>query len=338
MLFEKQYILTETVTTETRYRTETRTGYYTDADGNLQSYEYDVQVPYTYYICTVRLENFNLSHVPVYIMSQDQLSLYAMYMATLGNRPDLFGGSEYIGKYYTADYEKYEIPQEELEDAQFTAIIKEAEKYLGYPYVWGGSTPATSFDCSGFVSYVYNNCGVGWSFGQAGRFGAAAGICTRVSAANLRPGDLVFFQGTYDTAGASHVGIYVGNNMMLHCGDPIQYTSLNSSYWQSHFLAYGRLYLRPDLTERSQKMNPKITKLKAERAKNDEKIAALRSRNRELDESIVELENTDIIGLARATGMSMEELAQFLTQLKRGGAPFITPNTKEDTDYVHEEE
>ena len=240
MLFEKQYILTETVTTETRYRTETRTGYYTDAEGNLHSYEYTVQVPYTYYICTVKLENFNLSHVPVYIMSQDQLSLYAMYMATLGNRPDLFGGSEYIGKYYTADYEKYEIPPEALEDAQFAAIIKEAEKYLGYPYVWGGSSPATSFDCSGFVSYVYNNCGVGWSFGRLGAEGLRQ-LCTRVSAANVRPGDLVFFQGTYDTTGASHVGIYVGNNMMLHCGDPIQYASLNSSYWQSHFLAYGRV-------------------------------------------------------------------------------------------------
>ena len=127
MLFEKQYILTETVTTETRYRSETRTGYYTDAEGNLHSYEYTVQVPYTYYICTVKLENFNLSHVPVYIMSQDQLSLYAMYMATLGNRPDLFCGSEYIGKYYTADYEKYEIPPEALEDEQFAAIIMEAE-------------------------------------------------------------------------------------------------------------------------------------------------------------------------------------------------------------------
>lgn len=240
MLFEKQYILTETVVTETRYRTETRTGYYTDAEGNLHSYEYTVQVPYTYYICTVKLENFNLSHVPVYIMSQDQLSLYAMYMATLGNRPDLFGGSEYIGKYYTADYEKYEIPPEALEDEQFAAIIKEAEKYLGYPYVWGGSSPATSFDCSGFVSYVYNNCGVGWSFGRLGAEGLRQ-LCTRVSAANVRPGDLVFFQGTYDTTGASHVGIYVGNDMMLHCGDPIQYTSLNSSYWQSHFLAYGRV-------------------------------------------------------------------------------------------------
>ena len=239
-LFEKQYILTETVSTETRYRTETHIGYYTDENGNLQSYEYEAEVHYTWYICHVELENFNLSHVPVYIMSQDQLSLYAMYMATLGNRPDLFGGSEYIGKYYTADYEKYEIPPEALEDEQFAAIIKEAEKYLGYPYVWGGSSPATSFDCSGFVSYVYNNCGVGWSFGRLGASGLL-GICTRVSAANLRPGDLVFFQGTYDTAGASHVGIYVGNDMMLHCGDPIQYTSLNSSYWQSHFLAYGRL-------------------------------------------------------------------------------------------------
>ena len=127
-----------------------------------------------------------------------------------------------------------------LTEGQFAAIIMEAEKYLGYPYVWGGSSPATSFDCSGFVSYVYNNCGVGWSFGRLGASGLL-GICTRVSAANVRPGDLVFFQGTYDTAGASHVGIYVGNNMMLHCGDPIQYASLNSSYWQSHFLAYGRV-------------------------------------------------------------------------------------------------
>ena len=240
MLFEKQYILTETVTTETRYRAETHTGYYTDAEGNLHSYEYDVQVPYTYYICTVKLENFNLSHVPVHIMSHNQLSMYAVYMSVLGNRPDLFPGSPYVNRYYHTQYEKYEIPPEALEDAQFAAIIKEAEKYLGYPYVWGGSSPATSFDCSGFVSYVYNNCGVGWSFGRLGASGLL-GICTRVSAANLRPGDLVFFQGTYDTTGASHVGIYVGNNMMLHCGDPIQYASLNSSYWQSHFLAYGRL-------------------------------------------------------------------------------------------------
>ncbi|NCB52548.1 MAG: NlpC/P60 family protein [Clostridia bacterium] len=244
-LFDKQYILTETVTTETRYRTETRTGHYTYYDPYLEEYvteeyEYDVQVPYTYYICTVELENFNLSHVPVYIMSQDQLSMYAMYMATLGNRPDLFASSSYVGKYYGTDYEKYDIPPEALEDEQFAAMITEAEKYLGYPYVWGGSSPSTSFDCSGFVSWVVNNCGVGWSVGRLGASGLL-GICTRVSAANVRPGDLIFFQGTYDTTGASHVGIYVGNNMMIHCGDPIQYTSISSSYWQQHFLAYGRM-------------------------------------------------------------------------------------------------
>ena len=240
MLFEKQYILTETVETEIRYRTETRTDYYIDEDGYLQSYDYDVEVPYTYYICTVTLENFNLSHVPVYVMSQEQLSRYAMYMATLGNRPDLFGISAYVGRYYDAEYEKYEIPPEALEDEQFAAIIKEAEKYLGFPYVWGGSSPATSFDCSGFVSYVYNNCGVGWSFGRLGAEGLRQ-LCTRVSSANVKPGDLIFFQGTYDTTGASHVGIYVGNNTMLHCGDPIQYSDISSPYWQQHFYQFGRL-------------------------------------------------------------------------------------------------
>lgn len=245
MLFDKQYILTETVTTETRYRTETRTGTYTYTDPDtgetiIEEYEYEVQVPYTYYICNVTLENFNLSHVPVYIMSQDQLSMYATYMSTLGNRPDLFPDSAYVNRYYNTEYEDYEIPAEALSDPQFAAMMEEAEKYLGYPYVWGGSSPSTSFDCSGFVSWVVNNCGVGWNIGRLGASGLL-GICTRVSASNVRPGDLVFFEGTYDTTGASHVGIYVGNNRMLHCGDPIQYADLTSSYWQHHFLAYGRL-------------------------------------------------------------------------------------------------
>ena len=245
MLFEKQYILTETVETETRYRTETRTGTtsYTDPDTGetvTEEYEYEVQVPYTYYICTVELENFNLSHVPVYIMSHDQLSMYATYMSTLGNRPDLFPSSSYVDAYYNTEYEVYEIPPEALADPQFAAMIEEAEKYLGYPYVWGGSSPSTSFDCSGFVSYVLNNCGVGWNVGRLGASGLL-GICTRVSSANVRPGDLIFFEGTYDTTGASHVGIYVGNNMMIHCGDPIQYARIDTSYWQSHFLAFGRL-------------------------------------------------------------------------------------------------
>lgn len=236
MLFDKQYILTETVVVETRYRTETDT--WTDEDGNTHTDTYEV--PYDYYICHVSLENFNLSHVPVYIMSQDQLSMYATYMSTLGNRPDLFPDSAYVNRYYNTEYEDYEIPASALSDPQFAAMMEEAEKYLGFPYVWGGSSPATSFDCSGFVSYVINNCGVGWNVGRLGASGLL-GICTRVSSSNVRPGDLVFFEGTYDTTGASHVGIYVGNNMMIHCGDPIQYADLSSSYWQQHFLAYGRL-------------------------------------------------------------------------------------------------
>ena len=234
MLFDRQYILTEDVVVETHYRTETDT--WTDADGNTHTDTY--QVPYDYYICTVTLENFNLSHVPVYIMSEEQLGMYATYMATLGNRPDLFPGSGYIGKYVEGSYTDYDIPPEALDDEVFAAIIKEAEKYLGYPYVWGGSSPSTSFDCSGFVSWVINHSG--WDVGRLGAQGLC-NICTPVSSANVKPGDLVFFTGTYDTPGVSPVGIYVGNNMMILCGDPISYANLNSSYWQSHFYRYGRL-------------------------------------------------------------------------------------------------
>ena len=245
MLFDKQYILTETVETETRYRTETRTGTttYTDPDTGetiTETYEYEVQVPYTYYICYVELENFNLSHVPVYIMSEEQLSMYATYMSTVGNRPDLFPDSFYVDAYINTEYEEYEIPASALSDPQFAAMIEEAEKYLGYPYVWGGSNPNTSFDCSGFVSWVVNNCGVGWNIGRLGA-DSLRHTCSYVSPVNARPGDLIFFEGTYDTTGASHVGIYVGNNMMIHCGDPIQYADITSSYWQQHFLSFGRL-------------------------------------------------------------------------------------------------
>ena len=228
MLFDRQYILTEDVVVEVRYRTVTRT----DREGN----DYEMEVPYNYYICYVTLENFNLSHVPVYMMSEEQLSMYALYMSTLGNRPDLFPSSGYIGKYITNRPPEHEVPESYLDDETFAAILKEAEKYLGFPYVWGGSSPSTSFDCSGFVSYVYNQCG--WSFGRLGAQGLY-NICSRTS--SPRPGDLVFFVGTYDTAGVSHVGIYVGDGWMLHCGDPISYANLNSSYWQSHLYAYGRL-------------------------------------------------------------------------------------------------
>ena len=227
-LFDRQYILTEDVVVEVRYRTVTRT----DSEGN----DYEVEVPYNYYICYVTLENFNLSHVPVYMMSEEQLSMYALYMSTLGNRPDLFPSSGYIGKYITNRPPEHEVPESYLDDETFAAILKEAEKYLGFPYVWGGSSPSTSFDCSGFVSYVYNQCGL--DFGRLGAQGLY-NICSRTS--SPRPGDLVFFVGTYDTAGVSHVGIYVGDGWMLHCGDPISYANLNSSYWQSHLYTYGRL-------------------------------------------------------------------------------------------------
>ena len=231
MLFDKQYTLTETVVVETRYRTETSTDPET---GETTSEE----VPYDYYICYVTLDNFDLSHLPVYIMGEDQVSMYAVYMATLGNRPDLFPQSEYPNASTRQDYLDYDVPPEALEDEVFAAMLAEAEKYLGYPYVWGGSSPSTSFDCSGFVSWVINHSG--WDVGRLGAQGLC-NICTPVSSANAKPGDLIFFKGTYDTPGVSHVGIYVGNGMMIHCGSPISYASINTSYWQSHFYQFGRL-------------------------------------------------------------------------------------------------
>ena len=194
MLFDRQYILTERVVVETRY----------DSDDE----------PYSWYICYVTLENFDLSHLPVYFMGEEQLARYSLYMSTLGNRPDLFPGSAYVDRYVTNPPAGYEVPGEYLDDETFAAMLSEAEKYLGYPYVWGGSSPATSFDCSGFVSWVINHSG--WNVGRLGAQGLY-NICTRTS--SPRPGDLVFFKGTYDTPGVSHVGIYVGDGMMIHCGD-----------------------------------------------------------------------------------------------------------------------
>lgn len=225
-LFARQYVLTETVTVEQRTRTVT------NPDGTTSEETYD------YYICTVKLVNNNLSHIPSEILSQDQLELYATYMKTLGNRPDLFGDSVYVDKYINTEYDDYTIPPDALSDVKFAAMINEAKKYLGYPYVWGGSTPSTSFDCSGFVCWVVNHSG--WSVGRT----TAEGLrqqCVRVSPANAKPGDLIFFEKTYNTAGASHVGIYVGDGMMIHCGDPIQYANVNSAYFSSHFMQYGRL-------------------------------------------------------------------------------------------------
>ena len=231
MLFERQYILTEEVVVETRYRTETST----DPETGETTSE---QVPYDYYICYVTLENFDLSHLPVYIMGEEQVSLYAVYMATLGNRPDLFEGNPNASTSASLEFTDYDIPPEALEDETFRAMITEAEKYLGYPYVWGGSSPSTSFDCSGFISWVINHSG--WDVGRLTANGLL-NISTPVSRENARPGDLIFFQGTYDTAGASHVGLYVGDGMMIHCGSPISYANINTSYWQQHFYTFARL-------------------------------------------------------------------------------------------------
>ena len=230
MLFEQQYTLTERVEVEIRYRTVT----HTDSDGN----EYEEEVPYRYSICYVTLKNADLSHLPVYLMSEKQLSLYAAYMQTLGNRQDLFPSGSYPNASTVKEPTYYEIPPEALKDEAFAAMIAEAEKYVGFPYVWGGSSPSTSFDCSGFISWVLNHSG--WSVGRQTAQGLY-NLCTPVTAEQAKPGDLVFFVGTYDTPGVSHVGLYVGNSVMLHCGDPISYTNLNSSYWQIHLFCYGRL-------------------------------------------------------------------------------------------------
>ena len=233
-VFDRQYTLTQTVEVETRYRTETDS--WTDEDGTSHTDTYEV--PYDYYICHVKLENFDLSHLPVYLLNEDKLGLYAGYTATLGNRPDLFPTGQYPNAVGRPGFTDYDVPPEALADATFAAMIKEAEKYLGYPYVWGGASPSTSFDCSGFVSWVINHSG--WNVGRLTANGLL-NISTPVSSANAKPGDLIFFQGTYNTAGASHVGIYVGNGMMIHCGDPISYTSINTNYWQSHFYTFARL-------------------------------------------------------------------------------------------------
>ena len=216
MLFERQYVLTEDVTTETRY------------DENGEAYEYTT--------VSVTLENFDLSHLPVYLLTEDKLSMYSLYMATLGNRPDLFPG-------YTPSTDAgtdYEIPPEALEDEQFAAMMAEAEKYIGFPYVWGGSSPATSFDCSGFVSWVVNNCGVGWNVGRLTAQGLY-NICTPVSEAEAKPGDLVFFEYTYEGPWITHVGIYVGEGYMIHAGSPIGYLKFMDSYYSDNFVGFGRL-------------------------------------------------------------------------------------------------
>lgn len=242
-LFEKQYTLSQKVESETRYRQEWVTHHekITNPEtGEITWRPYQVleDVPYTYRICTVTLDNFNLSHLPFYVLSREGVGRYAMYISVLGNREDLFRGNPYAST--LRDPGKYDIPEEVLEDETFRRIIEEAKKYIGYPYVWGGDSPETSFDCSGFVSYVFTNSSVR----NVGRLGATSlyGACQKISPEEAKPGDLIFFEGTISGEdGITHCGIYVGGNHMLHCGSPIGYADLSESYWQQHCFAYGRL-------------------------------------------------------------------------------------------------
>ena len=233
-LFAQQYTLTLTPEVEVRYRTETRT----DSEGN----DYDVEVPYNYHILNVKLTNKGLGAViQASGLTTEQADRYDVLMTTSGNRSELFGEDVYGVS--GGEYTDYDIPGEALTDEKFRRMITEAEKYLGYPYVWGGSSPSTSFDCSGFVSWVINHSGNGWSVGRLGAKGLK-NICDIIPPDQAKPGDLIFFHHTYDApdpSDATHVGIYVGDGMMIHCGNPISYASTESSYWQSHFLCFGRI-------------------------------------------------------------------------------------------------
>lgn len=232
-LFEKQYTLTLREEIQTRYRTETTT----DPETGETTTE---EIPYDYYILHVTLTNKNIETLAGELLTPEQKEMFDIYMETKGNKPDVFGDDYATGTPGGGEYTDYEIPPEALSDERFAAMIAEAEKYLGYPYVWGGSSPSTSFDCSGFVCWVINHSGVG----NVGRT-TAQGIfnyTTPIAPSEAKPGDIIFFTGTYDSGSAvSHVGIYVGNGMMIHCGNPISYASVNTPYWQSHFYAYGRL-------------------------------------------------------------------------------------------------
>ena len=243
-IFAAQYELSFDSIVETRYRTETKTRTVTRTDPETgetyeEEEEYEEEVPYNYYILNVTLDNKGLANILLSAgLTDDQMMRYGLLMQTLGNKPEIFGDNPYA--IAIQDVLHYDIPGEALTDERFRRMITEAEKYLGYPYVWGGSSPSTSFDCSGFVSWVINHCGNGWNVGRLTADGLK-NICAIIPRSEAKPGDLIFFQGTYNTTGASHVAIYVGNGMMIHCGNPIQYASIDTAYWQAHFYCFGRL-------------------------------------------------------------------------------------------------
>ena len=244
-IFEAQYELKLEEKVEIRTRKETRVGYrYNPITGTWHTYTYQVTVQYEYKILNVTLLNRGVDYVARNSgLTDDQLERYEVTLECRGNRDDLFAGIAFAtpdGAGSSGEYQDYDIPGEALTDEKFRKMITEAEKYLGYPYVWGGSSPSTSFDCSGFVSWVINHCGNGWNVGRQTANGLM-GKCDIIPKSEAKPGDLIFFQKTYNTSGASHVGIYVGNGMMIHCGNPISYASIETSYWRQHYYCMGRI-------------------------------------------------------------------------------------------------
>ena len=244
-IFEAQYELKLEEKVEIRTRKETRVGYrYNPITGTGHTYTYQVTVQYEYKILNVTLLNRGVDYVARNSgLTDDQLQRYEVTLECRGNRDDLFAGIAFAtpdGAGSSGEYQDYDIPGEALTDEKFRKMITEAGKYLGYPYVWGGSSPSTSFDCSGFVSWVINHCGNGWNVGRQTANGLM-GKCDIIPKSEAKPGDLIFFQKTYNTSGASHVGIYVGNGMMIHCGSPISYASIETSYWRQHYYCMGRI-------------------------------------------------------------------------------------------------
>lgn len=244
-IFEAQYELKLEEKVEIRTRKETRVGYrYNPITGTGHTYTYQVTVQYEYKILNVTLLNRGVDYVARNSgLTDDQLQRYEVTLECRGNRDDLFAGIAFAtpdGAGSSGEYQDYDIPGEALTDEKFRKMITEAEKYLGYPYVWGGSSPSTSFDCSGFLSWVINHCGNGWNVGRQTANGLM-GKCDIIPKSEAKPGDLIFFQKTYNTSGASHVGIYVGNGMMIHCGSPISYASIETSYWRQHYYCMGRI-------------------------------------------------------------------------------------------------
>ena len=244
-IFEAQYELKLEEKVEIRTRKETRVGYrYNPITGTGHTYTYQVTVQYEYKILNVTLLNRGVDYVARNSgLTDDQLQRYEVTLECRGNRDDLFAGIAFAtpdGAGSSGEYQDYDIPGEALTDEKFRKMITEAEKYLGYPYVWGGSSPSTSFDCSGFVSWVINHCGNGWNVGRQTANGLM-GKCDIIPKSEAKPGDLIFFQKTYNTSGASHVGIYVGNGMMIHCGNPISYASIETNYWRQHYYCMGRI-------------------------------------------------------------------------------------------------